>query len=386
MTRQVDVDVVVVGARCGGSALARLLAAAGLRVVAIDRAAFPSDTQSTHCIAGHGVRLLHRWGLLDRVLSTGVPTPRAVGIRVGSVDLPAVPMSSDGVGSLAPRRTVLDALLVDAARDEGAEVWENATLRDLLVDEGRVAGVLCDTPSGPCVVRAALVVGADGSRSSVARIVGAEAYDVRPSNLGGVYAYFADSGLQHNELGMAAGNVSLAFVTNGNLACVAAGTFDDRARELAAGGDDAFRQVILAASPRVAEALSGASRVTRFSVYRAQPGRFRTASGPGWALVGDAGHYKDPFTGQGMADAFLSAQLLSEAVIDGLGGARPFDSALADFRDARDELASEMHDITGRLSAMTWTDEEVVALFLRFRDAAAATDRRVQALDRVQTS
>ena len=380
MTRETDVDVAIVGARCGGSALARLLAAEGVRVVVIDRATFPSDTQSTHSISAHGSLLLQRWGLLDRVRATGVPNPRVMGVRVGAVDLPEVQSFSEELGSLAPRRTVLDALLVDAAREAGAQVWEGTTMRDVVVEDGRISGLRCDTPAGEMLVRAAVVVGADGSHSSVARAVGADAYDVRPSNLGGVYAYFAHSGLTHNELGITAGNVSLAFVTNDDLVCVAVGTYDSQARDLAAGGDDAFMRIVATASPRTADALGHARRATRFSLYRAQPGRFMTPYGPGWALVGDAGHYKDPFSGQGIADAFLSAQLLSDALRAGLGGERPLDDALSDFHRVRDECAADMHDITAQLSSMAWTDEEVVGLFLRYKDAVVATDERVRGL------
>lgn len=114
-------DMVVVGARVGGAATAQLLAEAGLDVVVVDRATFPSDTRSTHSIATHGSLLLQQWGLWDGLLATSAPNPRVLGARLGGFDL-EVPAAEDAPGSFSPRRTVLDHVLVDAARQAGAEV------------------------------------------------------------------------------------------------------------------------------------------------------------------------------------------------------------------------------------------------------------------------
>src|SRR4051812_31657865 len=102
-------DVVVVGGRCGGAALARLTARAGLRTLVVDRATFPSDVVSTHAISSHGTTLLQRWGLFDAVVATGAPHGRAMRLQAGGVDV-VVPVPDDRPGSLAPRRTVLDPL------------------------------------------------------------------------------------------------------------------------------------------------------------------------------------------------------------------------------------------------------------------------------------
>src|SRR4051812_17481405 len=124
----IDVDVVVVGARCAGAALARLLAEQGMRVVAIDRASFPSDTVSTHSIAWHGTVLPDHWGLLDPLRATGAPNGQVMGAKLGSLEL-ELPAPAGSHGWIAPRRTVFDSLLVDAARAAGAHVWEETTLR-----------------------------------------------------------------------------------------------------------------------------------------------------------------------------------------------------------------------------------------------------------------
>lgn len=201
---------------------------------------------------------------------------------------------------------------------------------------------------------------------------------MRPSNLGGVYAYYADTGPTQNEIGVGVGNVTLAFVTHDDLACVAVGTHDERARDVAAGGDHAVRAIARRSSSRVAAALEGARRVGRFTAYRAEPGRFAQPFGPGWALVGEAGHYKDPISGQGIADAFFSAQVLHDALVDGLGGARPLREAMRAYQTLRDAASTTMHDVTARLSSMAWSEDEAVRLVLEYKDAATAADVRVE--------
>src|SRR5690348_3289745 len=110
-------DVIIVGARCAGAATALLLARQGVRVLLTDRATFPSDTVSTHLLHAAGVARLRDWGLLDPLLATGCPPIGTIGFQPAEdLVLRGAPYPEDGVAiSLAPRRTVLDALLVEAA-------------------------------------------------------------------------------------------------------------------------------------------------------------------------------------------------------------------------------------------------------------------------------
>ena len=137
-------DAVIVGARLAGSSTAMLLARAGLRVLVLDQARFPSDTLSTHQLQVPGVARLARWGLLERVLATGAPPTRRVRFDNSGAVLDGAVPSVDGVDAmLSPRRTVLDAVLLDAAREAGAEVREATTLEELVTDGDRVTGVRC---------------------------------------------------------------------------------------------------------------------------------------------------------------------------------------------------------------------------------------------------
>src|SRR5688500_3493576 len=113
---------VVVGARCAGSPTAMLLARKGYRVLLVDRATFPSDTISTHLVHPPGLAALRRWGLLDAMVATGCPPIPAYAFDLGHLVISGSPNMDGEPVAYAPRRTVLDRLLVDAAAAAGAEV------------------------------------------------------------------------------------------------------------------------------------------------------------------------------------------------------------------------------------------------------------------------
>ena len=169
-------DVVIAGARCAGSATALLLARRGLRVLAVDPARYGSDTLSTHALMRGAVLQLHRWGLLGAVRASGTPAIRKTSFHYGPETIVVPIKDRDGVDSLvAPRRTVLDALLADAAHEAGAEVVHGLSVVDLLRDaDGRVRGAkIAGADRETFDVTADLVIGADGIHSRVARLVGA---------------------------------------------------------------------------------------------------------------------------------------------------------------------------------------------------------------------
>jgi flavin-dependent dehydrogenase len=124
-------DVVVVGARCAGAATAMLLARAGLRVLAIDRQSYGSDTLSTHALMRPAVIQLSRWKLLDPLIQSGAPVITSTTFHYGEQEVPIAIRAEPGIpGLIAPRRTVLDRILVDAAASSGAEVLWGASLVD----------------------------------------------------------------------------------------------------------------------------------------------------------------------------------------------------------------------------------------------------------------
>jgi flavin-dependent dehydrogenase len=177
-------DVLIIGARCAGSLLALLLARAGLKVLAIERASFPSDTMSGHYIHPAGVSCLRRHGLYEGLVATGAPAQRRISIDFGPLAVTGTPApAADGtVEGFAPRRFHFDTMLAAAAVHSGAELREGTSFLAPVVEGGRVAGITACTRNGRKeMLRARLVVGADGKHSRLARSVGAETYQRRPA-------------------------------------------------------------------------------------------------------------------------------------------------------------------------------------------------------------
>ena len=348
----VDFDVVIVGARCAGAATALLLARRGLRVLAIDRGRYGSDTLSTHALMRAGVLQLSRWGVLDGLKAAGTPVIRATSFHYGG-EVVAVPIKpqQDMEGLYAPRRTVIDRVLVDAARNAGAEMTFETQLVDLIrADDGRVSGVrIKDGLDRERQVSAGLVIGADGVHSTVARLVGAECYRTGRHATGVVFSYWSGAEFDgyhwYYNPGVSAG----AIPTNDEHTLIFATVPQSRFHETMRHGADAgFRQVVKECSPDLAVVVEDAKMVEKYRGFSGEVGFFRQSFGPGWALVGDAGYFKDPLTAHGMTDALIDAELLAQAVAAGT------EAALAGYQSARDELAVTHFEVTDRVASFEW--------------------------------
>jgi flavin-dependent dehydrogenase len=186
-------DAIIVGARCAGAPTAMLLARQGFRVLLVDHATFPSDTLSTHVAQAPAVAALDRWGLLDPVAKQ-TPAIESYTFDFGPIVIKGSPPPREGFSTgYAPRRTILDKLLIDAAADAGAEVRERFSVEEVLIEDGAVVGIRGHDSGGVSTTeRASVVIGADGRHSQVARAVGAETYnDVPPLQLS-YYTYWQD--------------------------------------------------------------------------------------------------------------------------------------------------------------------------------------------------
>lgn len=372
-----DHDVIVVGARSAGAPTAMLLARAGHRVLVVDRATFPSDTVSTHLVHPPGVAAWGRWGVLDRVVASGCPPIHTYAFDFGPFTISGAP-GHDGAVSYAPRRTVVDKILVDAAAEAGAEVREGFTVDELEFDSGRVVGVRGHGRDGRTIVeRAGIVVGADGRHSMVAEAVGAEAYDERPHLQASYYAYW--SGLPMGgrfETSVRDGAGFAAWPTNDDLTLVIAG------RPFA--GFEAYRRDIestflatIDVAPAFAERLRAAKRETRF-VGASVANYFRRPFGPGWVLAGDAGYNLDFITAFGMTDAYLSAEGAASAIRDVLELHVPFDAAMASYQAARDEHARPFYEFTAGLATLEPPPPEFAQALAGIAGNQPAMDRFVR--------
>jgi flavin-dependent dehydrogenase len=370
-------DVIIVGARCAGSPSAMLLARKGYRVLLMDRARFPSDTISTHIIWPPGVAHLRRWGLLDRLTASDCPPIRTVTFDVGAFALVGSPPPAQGTSeSYAPRRTVLDKVLVDAAVEAGAELRDRCSVQELVTEGGRVTGVRCRTRAGSAVAeeKARLVIGADGVHSIVARQVQAPTYNSRPPLACWYYTYWSGVPSVGTEYYPRHGRVIGCVPTNDGLVCIPAAWPRTEFKRYRADIEGHYLRT-LELAPGLAERVREGRREERFYGTADVPNFFRKPYGPGWALVGDAGYHKDPVTAQGITDALGSAALLAEAIDESFSGRRPLEEALGDYQRRRDHEVRPMYEFTCELAALEPPSAEMQHLFDALRGNAAETNR-----------
>jgi menaquinone-9 beta-reductase len=339
------VDVVVVGARLAGCAVAAPLARAGRRVLVLDKMAFPSDQLSTHVLMPAGTSELAKLGALPRILALNPSQVRWIKVEAeGIACTERVRPAADGIdyGVCVPRN-LQDAELVESAREQGVDVRERCAVLSLHRRAGRVVGLRYRAADGgENDVHATLVVGADGRRSTVAALVGAwTPYRVSRNGRGLVFRYIddpragtvdAETYYQWRECD----SFAFAFPTTpaGRLLILLMGHRDEAGE--ARRDPEGYWQRKLAEHPGLAARVAGAPPGSKLRSTGNTPAFFRASSGPGWALAGDAGHFKDPVTGQGMRDAMFAGRTLAEEVLPVLDDAVAVDRATRSWEAARD--------------------------------------------------
>lgn len=340
-------DAIVVGARCGGASTALLLARKGYRVLMVDRARFPSDTVSTHFIHAPGMAALERWGLRETLAATGCPAIRTYSFDFGPFTIAGTPRAVDGIGdAYCPRRTVLDTMLVNAAAEAGVEVRQSFAVDQVITEGGVVVGISGKAAGGYTVTeRARVVIGADGRNSAVARAVRPEQYNDKPAVGPAIYSYWSGVGSTGFEVYIRDRCGMAAFPTHDELTLVIVGLPDEEFNVARSDVEGAYLRTIDGV-PELAERVRGGQREERFHTATELAGYFRKPYGPGWALVGDAGYHLHPITAQGITDAFLDAERLTDALDAAFAGRSPYDDALAGYQSARDEHVAPMYEMT----------------------------------------
>ena len=345
-------DAIVVGARCAGAPTAMLLARRGYRVVLLDRAVFPSDTVSTHVVQAPAVAALHRWGLLQEVIAAGTPQIGTYSFFFGPVAITGTPRPADGFSTAyAPRRTLLDKILVDAAVRAGAELRERFSVEEYVVEDGAVVGVRGHDRAGSSVVeRARVVIGADGRNSQLARTVHAEQYAERPKSQWAYYTYFRDLPVNGLETYIGPYRGWGAAPTNDGLTMIVMGWPYAEAEAFKADPEGNFLKTFELV-PGFAERVRAATRVERL-VGASVAGYLRKPYGPGWVLAGDAAYNKDPITAQGIIDAFRDAESISSALHDAWSGARSFNEVMHAHQTRRDAQVMAIYEFTSELATL----------------------------------
>ena len=267
----------------------------------------------------------------------------------------------------APRRRVLDAILADAARSAGADVRFGASVTGLRRDRaGRVTGITGRAGAARLEASADLVIGADGRRSAVARCAGARTTHVASASSLLIYRYVRDDAPDDYHWYFRDGAAAGVIPTNDGLACVFAATGAERLRrEPDRGADAAWRRILAQAAPGLAERLDQRGAAGPPRVFPGLTGYLRDAAGPGWALVGDAGYFKDPITAHGITDALRDAQLLARAITTG------GPDATGRYQAERDELSLRLFRVTGRIASFDWTADDIGDHLQELSDAMA---------------
>ena len=359
-------DAIIVGGRLAGAATAAQVARQGARVLLLERARFPAPTVSCPIIHNNSLACLARLDLLDAVAAIGAP--RIHYLAQDFTDfavLAPIPAVEGRDYAYSIRREVLDTAVLRAVQARyPVEVREGFAVTDLLRDGERVVGVRGRADGGAEErLDADAVIGADGKGSLVARLVGAARYDELPGHACVYYAYYRDFEWDGSARIFRAGDdlAALLFPAEDGLLTIAVGAPARFFPEFQSDPEGAFERrwrMIGDLGPRGA----AAERATPIRGQGPTASFRRVPFGPGWALVGDAGYYKDPITGQGIHDALRSAELLGEARAAVQAGA-DWTAAMAEYQRRRDAESAAMYAFTDMLARFDPLTPETIGLF-----------------------
>jgi 2-polyprenyl-6-methoxyphenol hydroxylase-like FAD-dependent oxidoreductase len=326
-------DVVIAGAGPAGSMTALQLARAGVAVRIVERCAFPRRKVCGEYLSGGAVAALDRLGVLERVRSRASPLR---GVRLVTGGLEPVSLAFEH-SALASAREDLDAMLLDAALEAGAVV-ERARVEELLMENGRCAGVFVRTSEGTLEPRRATVVaGADGIGSVVARKLGL----TKPAHGRGRYAvggHYAGFGTFDAQVEMYVGGGAyfalnpLSEVRANVMVVVPKRRLAQWSRDIDTGVGDAA--AVLAQGVR---SFDGVTRIGPRVSIGPLAHDVRSATAAGALLIGDAAGFVDPFTGQGVFLALTGAERAAGAILGALRDRGRAEAAFAGYARWRAE-------------------------------------------------
>lgn len=349
-------DAVVIGARCAGASTALLLARAGRRVLCVDRSPPGTDTLSTHALMRAGVLQLERWGLRPELEALGTPRITSSTFHYGNEQVEILIRSKFGVDALfAPRRKRLDALLVSGAERAGVEVRHRTSLVDLVRSRaGRIEGAYLRSSAGSIErVESSLVIGADGSSSMVAKLVGAPLLAATEHQSSTIYGYFA--GLENTGYhwcfgeGVSGGTIP----TDDGQTNVFVSFSPERFRGISRSNLEVlFKNILSSSLPRLRRLVEHARPVGPLRAFGGCLGYLKQCTGPGWALVGDAGYLKDPSTSHGISDALRDAELLARAILRD-------PAELESYQTERNALARTFLKVSDQVASYDWSYAEL---------------------------
>lgn len=370
-------DAIIVGARCAGAATAMLLARAGMRVLVVDHDAPGTDTMSTHALMRAAVMQLARWGLLEAIKAAGTPPIRAAEFIYGSERTIVPILPAAGTDALyAPRRTVLDKVLVQGADRAGAEIRYGVSCVGIKRGpDGRVCGARLRSGGGATeTVTSRFVIGGDGRRSTVARLLEAPVLWEAANSSACLFGYVGGLTNEGYRWYWAPGAAAGIIPTNDGLSCLFVSLPEDRAGELRQKDGAGLLVAAALDVPEIRQDILAAEPVSAPILFSGHRGRLRQATGPGWALIGDAGYFKDPISAHGITDALRDAEILARALI----ADRP-----DDYPRLRDALSADFFRTTDQIAGFDWTLDEARGLHRQLNIAMKAEQDWISGLDGV---
>jgi 2-polyprenyl-6-methoxyphenol hydroxylase-like FAD-dependent oxidoreductase len=332
---------------------------------------------STHALMRGAILQLDRWGILPTIVAAGTPPVRSTTFSYSEQDVTVPIEPRFGVSALyAPRRALLDRTLVDAAAHSGAEVRHRVRIDDVITDDGgRVRGITAVEGGTRHRIEADIVIGADGLHSTIAQRVGAARVVEGRHRTGVVYSYWENLPVDGYYWRFQTAASIGVIPTNHGATCVFASVPAGRFRtEIRGDAASAYRRLIREASAAFDARLDEARLVEPVRGFGGHRGFIKRGTGPGWALVGDAGYFKDPLTAHGITDALRDAELLARAILEGTT------AAFAAYETTRHDLSRRLFEITDEIASFAWTDAEVQSLHRAFSSEMSREVRALAAL------
>jgi 2-polyprenyl-6-methoxyphenol hydroxylase-like FAD-dependent oxidoreductase len=333
-------DAVVVGARCAGSPVAARLAEQGWKVLLVDREPPPANTLSTHVLFPNTLARLRELGALQRIEAEHRLNPIEYAVRILGSETAGTFSPVDGFDhGAAITRPVLDKALLEVAVAAGAETRFGAKVTGLLgagSEEDPVRGVVLEDGEE---IDARWVLGADGRASTVAGLLGLEKERPLAGELAFMFGYwrglpesdrFFIDVIEQGSLAWTPCEDDISILILGIDPQLTRGDAEQRQRQFLAsvGWFDWFDPAWLDAAEQVAPISLAPETMLR--------GFFRQPTGPGWALIGDACHFKNPSTAQGISDAIEQSLYVA--------GALNGDEDLSGYESWRDDRAREHYE------------------------------------------
>lgn len=341
-------EAIIVGAGPAGSTVAALLADAGHRVLLLDKASFPRHKPCSDYVSPAGEPILAELSVLDEIAAAGASRMPGMAVHApnGSRFLADFDGVESGRAAIGLRRWHLDRILLDRARAAGVEVVERAHVRDVLRQGDQVTGVEVSIGGTREQFRAPLVIGADGHSSVVARALDLDIPWRWPRKTALAAHYRHVSGLDRcGEMHVGRDAYAGLAILEDSLVNLTVVVPTDALKARDGSLDDAFAAIV-GSLPGITEKLEGAERVGPIRGVGPMGRRARRVAGDGWLLVGDAASFLDPFVGEGVHDALLSARLAAPVASAALRFGDTSARALASYRHARRRAFTAKHTVS----------------------------------------